>query len=145
MLLYIINRRDPVEATVNHRDTRETIKIALETFEALNIFMSAKYEDNVRRATKERLARSWFPNTKKALNKRLANSEALMRYVDHGLTPSYYYWANRQLEACKTLDRRWLAVKTKMDASIIVLNDEEIDLLSEGVTAARQLLAGIKC
>ena len=134
-----------MEATVNHRDTSETIKIALETFEALDVFMSAKYEDIVRRVTKERLARSWFPNTKKALIKRLADSEALMRYVDHGLTPSYYYWAERQLTAIRALERRWLAVKTKMDASIIVLNDAEIDLLSDGVAAARQLLAGIEC
>ena len=131
-----------MEATVNHRDTSETIKIALETFEALDVFMSAKYEDIVRRVTKERLARSWFPNTKKALIKRLADSEALMRYVDHGLTPSYYYWAERQLTAIRALDRRWRVVKTKMDATVIVLNDAEIDLLSEGVAAARQLLKG---
>ena len=142
MVLYINNRRDPVEATVNHRDTSETIKIALETFEALDVFMSAKYEDIVRRVTKERLARSWFPNTKKALIKRLADSEALMRYVDHGLTPSYYYWAERQLTAIRALDRRWRVVKTKMDATVIVLNDAEIDLLSDGVAAARQLLKG---
>ena len=131
-----------MEATVNHRDTSETIKIALETFEALDVFMSAKYEDIVRRVTKERLARSWFPNTKKALIKRLADSEALMRYVDHGLTPSYYYWAERQLTAIRALDRRWRVVKTKMDATVIVLNDAEIDLLSDGVAAARQLLKG---
>jgi hypothetical protein len=131
-----------VEATVNHRDTSETIKIALETFEALDVFMSAKYEDIVRRVTKERLARSWFPNTKKALIKHLADSEALMRYVDHGLTPSYYYWAERQLTAIRALDRRWRVVKTKMDATVIVLNDAEIDLLSDGVAAARQLLKG---
>ena len=142
MVLYINNRRDPVEATVNHRDTSETIKIALETFEALDVFMSAKYEDIVRRVTKERLARSWFPNTKKALIKHLADSEALMRYVDHGLTPSYYYWAERQLTAIRALDRRWRVVKTKMDATVIVLNDAEIDLLSDGVAAARQLLKG---
>ena len=131
-----------MEATVNHRDTSETIKIALETFEALDVFMSAKYEDIVRRVTKERLARSWFPNTKKALIKRLADSEALMRYVDHGLTPSYYYWAERQLTDIRALDRRWRVVKTKMDATVIVLNDAEIDLLSDGVAAARQLLKG---
>lgn len=131
-----------MEATVNHRDTSETIKIALETFEALDVFMSAKYEDIVRRVTKERLARSWFPNTKKALIKHLADSEALMRYVDHGLTPSYYYWAERQLTAIRALDRRWRVVKTKMDATVIVLNDAEIDLLSDGVAAARQLLKG---
>lgn len=131
-----------MEATVNHRDTSETIKIALETFEALDVFMSAKYEDIVRRVTKERLARSWFPNTKKALIKRLADSEALMRYVDHGLTPSYYYWAESQLTAIRALDRRWRVVKTKMDATVIVLNDAEIDLLSDGVAAARQLLKG---
>lgn len=134
-----------MEATVNHRDTRETINIALETFEALSVLMAAKYEDIVRRVTKERLARSWFPNTKKALIKRLADSEVLMRYVDHGLTPSYYYWTERQLTAIHALDRRWRAVKTQMDATVIVLNDAEIDLLSDGVTAARQLLAGIEC
>lgn len=133
-----------MRANADIKETVTRINDAVAIFEDLTIFMEAKWEDIIRRMAKEDLAKAWLPSTKAHWRKRLASEDIIKVAGSYYNCPNFYSWTKATLKSLEAMKRRYAFAKTPLRSSEIILDNDELDLLSHAVTAAKQIFAGQK-
>ncbi len=134
-----------MRANVQLQKTSERVTSALNLFLELEVFMEQEWQRLLLKMAHSEHDKAWLPWTRKYWQKRIDNPALLQGNRTYYNSPNYIYWAEKQLVAAKNLSRRYSCARNQCSAGEIILNNEELDLLSEGVTIARQLLNGEKC
>jgi hypothetical protein len=131
-----------VQANVDLCATTAVILKAVELYQELSKVMDEKWREKLLKTAKQEHEKAWFPWTKSYWAKRIADPSLLWKHNrTHYNSPRYYHWTDSQLRAIIILRNRYRCGKVECQASDILLNSDELDLLNHTQTA-RKLIAG---
>lgn len=125
--------------TKNQRDVTDRIAEAVTIFTELHAALRVKWSNTVYRIAREQLAKAWLPMTKRYWERRLALSpeEAIKAGGTYYNSPSYLDWAERKVREAEKLKRKYSFARGKLASENIVLENDEIELLSECALLAK--------
>ena len=126
--------------TKNQRDVTDRVAEAVTIFTELHAALRAKWSKTVSRIASEKLAKAWLPWEKRYWEKRLALSpeEAIKAGGTYYNSPRYLDWSARKVREAEKLKRKYSFARGKLASENIVLENDEIELLSEDVMLAKQ-------
>lgn len=131
-----------MRAHVNQTETYLVIEDALDIFQALVLQAEAQKESSRQAWIDDKVNRDWFRRSRDYWEKRSAGGDAFERYelnctFEKGTNLS---WAQHKLAAAQGMERKYRCARSDLQATQIILSDDEIALLSISLDVAKKAL-----